>query len=224
MLIGVVMRLRLQLCIWFLFSGLFFNLLAQNEIRKCCIKSMIGSVKIRRGTAATWIDARPDMPLREKDAIKTFIESEVELETTEGTSLKVGENSTIEMVVFLTSGENQNTKIRIVNGSLMLKVKKFVTTRSRFEFETPISTATIKGTIVGFNVSEEKTVIKVCEGNVIVSSEGLKSTVVLKENQMALIGKGQKGISIEKLVENKKDQSNKERDSNKVNSTGVFEK
>jgi hypothetical protein len=106
----------------------------------------------------------------------------------------------------------------------MLKVKKFVTTRSRFEFETPISTATIKGTIVGFNVSEEKTVIKVCEGNVIVSSEGLKSTVVLKENQMALIGKGQKGISIEKLVENKKDQSNKERDSNKVNSTGVFEK
>lgn len=215
------MRISFQLSIWFLLLGFSSSLLAQTEIRKCSIKSMIGSVKIRRGAAVNWVDARPNMPLREKDAIRTFIESEVELETTEGTSLKVGENSTIEMAVFLTNGETQNTKVRILNGSLMSNVKKLVTTKSSFEFETPTATAAIRGTIVGFNVSKEKTVIKVYEGTVLVSSGGTKSTVVLKENQMASITNGQKNIPIEKLEENSQRQPVKINDSVKVDSVKI---
>ena len=201
------MRFIFQISLYLLLLGFSLNLSAQIDIHKCTVKSLIGAVNIRRATAVNWVDARPNMSLRENDAIRTLIESEVLLETSEGTSLKVGENSTIEMAVSSAKGETQNTKIRILNGSLVSIVKKRVTIKSCLEFETPTATAAISEAVVGFNVSTKGTLINVYEGSVLVTSKGLKSTVLLKENQMASIIKGQKDITIQKLDGNNEYQS-----------------
>src|SRR5512141_802183 len=76
---------------------------AQSADRKCWIKSMVGSVKVRKGEAPKWIDARVQMPLLEKDAIRTYVESEGELQTSEGSTFSVGENSTFEVAVMRQS-------------------------------------------------------------------------------------------------------------------------
>lgn len=176
-----------------------FNIYAQSENRKCVIKSLIGTVKIRRGASVNWIDAKPNMPLKEKDAIRTLIESEVELETSEGSVIKIGENSTVEMAKFFGNNDVQNTKVKILSGSMITNVKKLVNTNSTFEFETPTATAAIRGTIVGLEVNKEKTQIKVFEGKVLVTPRGSKKGVELKENQMTAVTKNQKEITVEKL-------------------------
>ena len=171
------------------------------QTRGCMIKSLIGSVKIRRGESASWIDAKVHMPLREKDAIRTFVESEVELETNEGSIIKVGENSTLEMAKLQGQGDIRSTKVKILNGTVVSNIKKLVNTRSSFDFETPTVLASIRGTIVGFDVTGDRTRIKVYEGIVLVIPAGAGEGTELRENQMAEVKKGQKTVTAENLEE-----------------------
>ncbi len=181
---------------------------AQETVNKCSVKSLVGSVKIRRGATVNWFDAKPGMIIRERDAIRTFIESEAELETSDGTNLKIGENTTIEMKLFFQKGDQQNTRVRIMNGTLMTNVKKLVGAKSSFEFETPTATAAIRGTIVGLDVTKDKTLVKVYEGTVTVSSSGSNVPLILKENQMTSVVKGQKTFQIE-IIDNARERTGK---------------
>jgi hypothetical protein len=89
---------------------------SESTPREAVIQNMIGSVKVRKGDAPTWKDARPHMQLKEKDAIRTFVESQVEIITSEGTVLKLDENSTMEMASFKQLGNGSPiTKESILN-------------------------------------------------------------------------------------------------------------
>jgi hypothetical protein len=203
------MSLVVKSIIYLLIILLTNGVLAQETVRKCTVKSLVGSVKIRKGATVNWFDAKPGMIIRERDAVRTFIESEAVLETSEGTSLKIGENTTIEMTQLFQKGDQQNTRVRIMNGTLMSNVKKLVGAKSSFEFETPTATAAIRGTIVGLDVTKEKTMVKVYEGTVSVSSPGSTLPVILKENQMTSIAKGQKTIQIQ-IIDAAKEQTGKD--------------
>lgn len=191
------MSLVVKIIICILIISLTNSVQAQDAVRNCTVKSLTGSVKIRRGATVNWFDAKPGMIIRERDAVRTFIESEAELETSEGSNLKLGENTTFEMAQLFQKGDQQNTRVRIMNGTLMTNVKKLVGAKSSFEFETPTATAAIRGTIVGLDVTKEKTLIKVFEGSVTVSSSGSTLPLILKENQMTSVVKGQKTFQIQ---------------------------
>jgi hypothetical protein len=190
--------------------------ISYSQERKCSIKSLVGTVKIRKGDGATWIDARPNMPLKEKDAVRTFVESEAELATSEGSVLKLGENSTFELSTLQSSSDAQNTKVKLLNGSLISNVKKLVNTKSSFEFETPTATAAIRGTIVGLDVTREKTLIKVYEGKVFVTPQGSNNGTELNPNQMASVIKGQKEIKVEQFEGKSPISTSQNSDSNSV--------
>jgi hypothetical protein len=57
--------------------------------REAYLKSMIGSVKVRKGESPIWKDGRQQMLLREKDAVRTFVESQAEVMTAEGSVMKL---------------------------------------------------------------------------------------------------------------------------------------
>lgn len=171
------------------------------QSRICTIKMLIGDVKIRRGSAAVWIDAKPRMRLAEKDAIRTFVESEAELETSEGSIIRIGENSTIELSSLQGGKDVQKTKVKILNGNVVSNIKKILNTKSSFDFETPTALASIRGTVVGFEVTGEKTRIKVYEGNVLVFPLGSNKGTELHDNQMTSVAKGQTSIEVTKLEE-----------------------
>jgi len=141
------------------------------------------------------------MGLREGDAVRTFIESEVELQTGEGTVVRVSENSTMELAALKEDGANQNTSVKILNGSILANVKKLVTPGSSFEFETPTATAAIRGTVVGVDVDKNETRIKVFEGKVAVRSRGAKEEAALEQNQMAVVQSGSKSINVKPFNE-----------------------
>jgi hypothetical protein len=185
----------------FFIAGFQFSASAQPTNRSSKIKSIVGTADIRRTGTINWVKARANMPIKERDALRTYIESELEIETSEGTIIKLGENSTLEIDKFNAKEQTENTRIKILNGNIIANVKKLVNTDSKFEFETPTATAAIRGTVVGFEVNKEKTVVKVFEGIVVVTPNGARKGVEIKENQMTSVAKGQKSVSIEKLEE-----------------------
>jgi hypothetical protein len=177
---------------------------SQSE-RQATIQNMIGSVKVRRGEASVWKDARPKMPIMEKDAIRTFVESQVELVTSEGSVIKLDENTTMEVASFKQyPNGSQATKVSILSGAVLSNVKKLMNNRSQFEFETPTATASIRGTKLGLEVTSEKTSVKVYEGEVIVTPKGASAGLSVKANQMTTIVKDQKTSAIEVLTERQK--------------------
>ena len=177
-------------------------ILSQTSLREASIQSMIGIVKIRKSDNPNWKEARVKMAIKEKDAIRTFVESQAEIVTSEGTVIRLDENTTMEMSAFKQSSNSaQVTKVSILNGTVMSNVKKLVNSGSKFEFETPTATASIRGTQVGFDVSSEKTLIKVYEGEVLVTPKGAFAGVSVKTNQMTTIVKGQTAVAIAALSE-----------------------
>jgi len=179
--------------------------LSQGEEREAYIKSMIGTVSVRKGQSPTWKEGRPTMVLKEKDAIRTFVESQAEVMTSEGSVLKLDENTTMEMSTLKDFGGNvQATKVKILNGSILANVKKLVNTGSSFEFETPTAVASIRGTTVGLDVTGDQTLVKVYEGVVVVKPKGGTTGASVKTNQMITIVKGEKNAKIETMTEKDK--------------------
>jgi len=140
-------------------SALFFGstLYAQDSgERVCSVKGIMGSVKVLTAkdkkadanNAATWPDARLNMPLREKDRIATLAESEVRLETPDGSAVRLKENTVLELATLKAAGGVTNTKLNLVDGALVTNVKKITDNKSTFEIETRTSLAAVRGTSV----------------------------------------------------------------------------
>ncbi|MBD3319589.1 MAG: hypothetical protein GF350_00665, partial [Chitinivibrionales bacterium] len=190
-------RTTLLLCFVHVFIG---N--AQTQAGRSTIKNIVGTVKIRRGAGPKWLPARPRMKLKQSDAIRTFVESMVELELLDGSQITLNENSTVELADLTQRKEGaQSTKIRIMTGNVMSNIKKLTNTKSKFEFETPTATASIRGTKVGFEVDGQKTDVRVYEGKVYVVPKGGRSGAEVGANQMTSVVSGQKTVKIVKLTE-----------------------
>jgi FecR protein. len=197
------MKLTLKILLFIVLSSTV--ILSETSQREASIQSMIGTVKVRKGDNPAWKDARAKMVIKEKDAVRTFVESQVEIVTSEGTLIRLDENTTMELSALKQlSNSAQVTKVSILNGTVLSNVKKLVNSGSRFEFETPTATASIRGTQVGFDVSSEKTMIKVYDGEVMVTPKGAKAGVSVKTNQMTTIVKGQTAVAITALSEKDK--------------------
>ena len=173
--------------------------------REAYLKSMIGSVKVRKGESPIWKDGHQQMVLREKDAVRTFVESQAEVMTVEGSVMKLDENSTLEMSTMKEFGGGaQSTKIKIIDGTILANIKKLVNTGSSFEFETPTAVASIRGTVLGISVTGDQTSIKVYDGEVMVKPRGGTASVSVKSNQMVTVVKGQKTVTAETITEKDK--------------------
>ncbi len=191
-----------------LFFLFIFCITIQGSERKCWIKNIVGEVKIQRKKSPKWIKARPNMVLKEKDAIRTFVESEVVLEISDGSQIKLEENTTLELSSYTISGKGaEETALKVMSGNLMANVKKLVNSKSKFEFETPTAVAAIRGTSVGFEVEKTKTNIVVYEGKVYVAPKGSKKGAELKSNQKTTIVKGQETVVVEDMTDSKRSSS-----------------
>jgi hypothetical protein len=123
----------------------------------------------------------------------------------EGSTIRLDENTTMEIATLQENANGtQATKVSILSGTVLSDVKKLMNNRSKFEFETPTATASIRGTKLGLEVSSDKTAIKVYEGEVMVTPKGGTAALSVKANQMTTIVKGQKTSAVEALNERQK--------------------
>ncbi|MDR3012139.1 MAG: FecR domain-containing protein [Chitinispirillales bacterium] len=121
------------------------------------VKGIMGQVKVLtardRGRAdvnnvTTWPDARLNMQLRENDRIATLGESEVRLETADGSLVRLRERTTIEIAMLKGNADAISARMRLTEGNIVASVQRVAGGRSSFELETPTSLAAIRGTTV----------------------------------------------------------------------------
>ena len=148
---------------------------AQGGGRVCSVKGIMGSVKVLSAKdknadaddASTWADARLNMALYENDRVATLAESEVRLETPDGSAVRLKENTVLELAALTVKGGVTNTKLKLIDGKLVTNVKKITDGKSTFQFETPTTLAAVRGTSVEVESRKNRgTTIKTFDGTI----------------------------------------------------------
>ena len=171
------------------------------------ITGVMGTVKVfnprtatidRRGNKAspddisTWANVRLNMTLRENDMISTLAESEARLELPDGSTVRLRENTTIEVAVLKGGLNATNARVRLADGSLVANVVKMAGGRTMFELETPTSLAAIRGTTVELNSRHDHgTTLKTFDGKVGVAPAGSRNFTDVGNFQMTEVAPGQ---------------------------------
>jgi hypothetical protein len=167
----------------------------------CTVKGVMGTVKVfstrdrskpDRNNVGTWPAARLNMALRESDVIATLAESEVRIETPNGSEVRLKENTLVEVAKL--AGGAGTTKIKVSEGSVVANVKKMTGGKGAFELETPTSLAAIRGTTVELDSRKGAgATVKTFDGTVQVTPAGSKSSTAVGHYNMTEVAPGQKG-------------------------------
>jgi len=155
----------------------------------CTVKGVMGTVKVLRGKSER--PAQLNMTLKESDVITTMAESEVRIETPNGSEVRLKENTVVE-VAKLANGAGV-TKIKVNDGSVVANVKKMIGDKGAFELETPTSLAAIRGTTVELDSRKGSgTTVKTFDGTVQVAPAGTKNYAAVGHYNMIEVAPGQK--------------------------------
>ena len=170
------------------------------EERTCAVTGVMGSVQVRlspnkmrrepavaKGMAAAvapisgsiteeWSNLRQGMAVGSRCEIRTGAESEVRLETADGTVLKVEENTLVEVATLQAVTKRVKAKdpapettvrakFKLLYGNLVGNVKKLTHESPDVKFETPTATAAIRGTVIEVEVAKNtNTLIRAFDG------------------------------------------------------------
>ncbi len=162
------------------------------------ISYFVGKVMVKKGDDKDWKDVKIGMKLSSKDAIRTYVESKVDIETPEGTIINIMENTVFELnEVFQNARTKANTTtVSVKTGSVWANVKKLTNQRSTFTFETPTATAAIRGTELGIVVDKGLTRVSVKSGKVEVQNKAGGKPVFVFDNQEAHVQKDKGGVDV----------------------------
>ncbi|MFC1476500.1 FecR domain-containing protein [Fibrobacterota bacterium] len=160
------------------------------------IKSIVGKAEVRSPQTGKWRPARIGMSVKMKWDVRTFVESSIELQFSTGTTLKLGENSVVNLSTLLQDKGAAATKsnVKVASGQVWANVKKLVSKKSKFSFETPTAVAAIRGTRLRVEVDKSKTVVDVYEGSVSVRNKGSKKVVLVSTRNRAIVQSGEPDI------------------------------
>ena len=204
------MKIRISLSIFLagllLLGGIIEETAAENR-PIAALKSVSGMVKIVRNDGNR-AQAVPGNLLYTGESMFTSDNSSAVLLFTDGSQLKVGENTDITISGQRESDGQLNASVKLPLGNLWAKVTRRET---RFEVETPSSVASVKGTEFAVIVNPDS-VSKLFVYNGVVSFANQAGTVTVRENQTSIAAPGQPPAEPQKMNkeerEQGKDQSN----------------
>lgn len=183
-----------------LLVGMYSLSFGQNEVsqEKVSIKSIVGKAEVRSPKTGKWRPARVGMTVKMKWDVRTYVESTIELAFESGTVIKLSENSVINLSTILKKqGQSAtNSKIKVSTGRIWGNVKKLVSNKSSFSFETPTAVAAIRGTRLGIQVDKNKTVVDVFEGKVGVLNKGSRKEVLVTTKKRAIVKSGDSDVEM----------------------------
>ena len=167
------------------------------------VKSIIGKAEVRSPTTGKWRPARIGMTVKMKWDVRTFVESSMELQFASGTVIKLGENSVVNLSTILQdkSATAVKSNVKVASGQVWANVKKLVSKKSKFTFETPTAVAAIRGTRLRVAVDKNSTVVDVYEGSVSVRNKDSKKVVMVTTKNRAVVESGEPDIQTYSLEE-----------------------
>ncbi len=145
------------------------------------IATIEGKASVLPEAGPDWRDAKPKMPLRKGDQIYTREESFVEVRYTDGTVLRMNENTKL----VLASATDKAVKAENPLGGVWVNMQKIAKGRS-FELSSPTAVAAIRGTVFHMETGQDSsTSVSVFEGKVDVGPSGELKKRLEKEKKVA---------------------------------------
>ena len=157
------------------------------------VKFVIGTVEVQSRQQTSWRAATLNSSVVEGDRIKTTLNSRIELNMPDGTELKINENTIFEIREIKTPEKDHQDKMKFTvwAGNIWAKFKKVFDQNQEREIDSPAAVVAIRGTTLEMDVAvDQKTVVRVEEGNVIVRSKGVAGEVTVGSNQETIVELG----------------------------------
>ncbi len=121
-----------------------FSYAAKNTSGK--VRSVIGDVTTQKKSEGNWVPLRVGAKVKEKDIIRTLVESQAIVALPDGSTISVEENSLVEFSQLLSEDGVQTAMTDIKSGKVRFDVQKQASKESSFKFKTGTATAAIRGT------------------------------------------------------------------------------
>jgi hypothetical protein len=118
------------------------------------------------------------MPLRQGDQLVTGVGGRVEMRCPDGSSLVVGERSTVRLSIFITDQRPQNAVVELLEG-IVRTLLPGGHTWERFDIVTRTAVASVRSTMWIVDVKADSTGVFVEDGNVLVSSRADQAQIYL---------------------------------------------
>jgi len=176
--------------------------------REKAVAKGIAAAPVSGSITEEWSDLRLGMAVGEKCEVMTGPESEVRLETADGTVLRVGENALLEIATLQAVTPKAkakgpapettvNAKFKLMYGNFVGSVKKMTSDGKNVKFETPTAVAAIRGTVIEAEVGgKSNTLIRAFDGTILVAPIGSKRFVEIGDGKMVEIAPKQKVLVV----------------------------
>lgn len=154
----------------------------ENALLKAKVRSVIGTVE--REKSDSWTQLRVGKTVVENDHVRTALESELIVNMTDGSALRVPESSNVTFQAELQDNEKKLIFLDIHSGKVHFDIQK--QEQAEIYFKTGTATVAIRGTAGFVGEVQGKTVASLKEGKVEVSTPKGKSTTIVK-NQTVFV-------------------------------------
>lgn len=132
------------------------------------VRYILGEVTVQKKAKSNWNPLRIGLKVREKDLIRTLVESEAGIALSDGSSITIGENTTISFETAVNK-QNETTKtVEIRTGRVFFDVQK-QKSNEKFQFKTGTATAAIRGTNGFIEGSAAGTVVSLETGKMVIT-------------------------------------------------------
>lgn len=154
----------------------------ENALLKAKVRSVIGTVE--REKSDSWTQLRVGKTVVENDHVRTALESELIVNMTDGSALRVPESSNVTFQAELQDNVKKLIFLDIHSGKVHFDIQK--QEQAEIYFKTGTATVAIRGTAGFVGEVQGKTVASLKEGKVEVTTPKGKSTTIVM-NQTVLV-------------------------------------
>ena len=169
-----------------------FSYAAKNTSGK--VRSVIGDVTTQKKSEGNWVPLRVGAKVKEKDMIRTLVESQAIVALPDGSTISVEENSLVEFSQLLSEDGVQTAMTDIKSGKVRFDVQKQTSKESYFKFKTGTATAAIRGTdgiigttskgiIIASLRNGRLEILDAMLSDTTISLEKLTETILAKDNE-----------------------------------------
>jgi hypothetical protein len=155
------------------------------ERAPCVAARAVGDATVQRGSAREPV--RPSMPLRQGDQLVTGAGGRIEMRCPDGSSLIVGERSTVRLSIFITDNRPHNAAIELLEG-IVRTLLPGGHSWERFDIVTRTAVASVRSTVWFVDAKPDTTGVFVEDGNVLVSSRANQAQIYLPSGFGADVG------------------------------------
>jgi len=145
-----------------------------------------GQVYVQRSGTTTWVSVTPGTELKLGDHIRTRANSTATITFFEGSVMEMQEETEISLEVMEKEGKSSTVKLKQSIGVTSSRVEKLIDAKSRYEVETAVGSALVRGSIMGVTVWDDGTTIvdaiqgqcwAVAQGTTVLLTQGMRSII-----------------------------------------------